>query len=79
MFKGQANILADGNMESVGVGDWGAGNGAALTKDTDAQATGGGYNTILCDNSTDIVTATGTIVEFLYDGTSFKAWIVFSE
>ena len=63
---------------------WQAGAGFKLQFDgvvtiKDAQATGGGYNTILCDNSTDIVTATGTIVEFLYDGTSFKAWIVFSE
>ena len=63
---------------------WQAGAGFKLQFDgvvtiKDAQATGGGYNTILCDNSTDIVTATGTIVEFLYDGTAFKAWIIFSE
>ena len=35
-FIGSANLLVDGNMESVGVGDWGVGNGAALTKDTTA-------------------------------------------
>jgi len=78
------DITGTTQINRISPTNWNAGSSFKVQFDgvvtiKDAQATGGGYNIILCDTSADIVTAAGTIVEFLYDGTSFKAWIVFSE
>ncbi len=78
------DITGTTQINRISPTNWNAGSSFKVQFDgvvtiKDAQATGGGYNIILCDNSTDIITAAGTIVEFLYDGTSFKAWVVFSE
>jgi hypothetical protein len=45
----------------------------------DAQAAGGGFAGILIDGSTDYVSAAGSILECVFDGTSFRCAPFFTE
>ena len=47
MFKGQANILADGNMETAGIGDWGSLISAVLSKQTSSPHSGTNWLKVL--------------------------------
>ena len=84
---------ADGNyfdvtgtttINRIATADWTAGSTFYLQFDgaltvTDNVAAGGGFGSILLTGSANYSTAAGTILQVVFDGTSFKAWPVFAE